>query len=171
MATIETERLVLRPFRQSDVDAYAAICADLDVMRYIGSGRVLDRADTWRAIATNLGHWQLRGYGLWAWEEKATGQLVGRGGLWNPEGWPGVEAGWLLAKPHWGKGYATEAARAVIRWGFEKLPVNEIISLIHPDNARSMKVAERLGERLVRQTMVDGIRACVYAISRPAAVA
>lgn len=169
MVTLETDRLLLRPFRASDVDAYSVLCGDPDVMRYIGGGRTLDRADTWRAIATNLGHWELRGYGLWAWEEKSSGQLVGRGGLWNPEGWPGVEAGWMLARGQWGKGFATEAARAAIAWGFANLPVAEIISLIQPDNMRSIKVAERLGEKLSRQTVVDGIRAHVYAIGRPVA--
>lgn len=167
MVMVETERLLLRPFRSSDVDAYSVICADPEVMRHIGNGRTLDRADTWRAIATNLGHWQLRGYGLWAWEERGTGVLVGRGGLWNPEGWPGVEAGWLLGRAYWGKGYATEAAAAAIRWGFSNLNVTELISLIKPENVRSTKVAERLGQKLARQTTVDGIRANVYAIARP----
>ena len=166
LQSLETPRLLLRPFRESDLDAYAAICGDLDVMRYIGGGRTLDRSDTWRAIACNLGHCSLRGYGLWAWEEKATGQLVGRGGLWNPEGWPGVEVGWLLARSHWGKGFATEAATAAIGWAFTNLAVGEVISLIHPENPRSVRVAERLGEQLLRQAVVDGTRAQVWGIRR-----
>ena len=94
--TLETERLRLRAFREDDLDAFAAIYADAEVMRFIGDGNVADRDGTWRVMSLLLGHWQLRGYGIWAAEEKETGALVGRIGLWNPEGWPGLEVGWLL---------------------------------------------------------------------------
>ena len=76
MITLETDRLVLRPFAESDLDAYAAMCADPEVMRFLG-GETWDRMKTWRHIAATLGHWQLRGYGPWAVEEKVSGTLVG----------------------------------------------------------------------------------------------
>jgi len=111
---LETERLLLRQFLETDVDLYARICADPEAMRYIGDGSTLTREQTWRSVAAALGHWVLRGYGMYAVEEKSTGTFIGRIGLSNPEGWPGLEAGWLLGRPHWGHGYATEGAKAVI---------------------------------------------------------
>ena len=102
--TIETERLLLRPFRASDWAPYAAMCADAEVMRYLGTGTTLSREDAWRAIAGMLGHWQLRGYGMWALESRESGALVGRAGFLDPPGWPGFELGWVLAREHWGQG-------------------------------------------------------------------
>src|SRR5205823_1048178 len=116
-----TERLLLRQFLEADVDLYSRMCADPETMRYIGDGRTLTREETWRAVAGVLGHWVLRGYGLYAVEEKATGQFVGRIGIINPEGWPGMEVGWLIGRQHWNLGYATEGARAVIRMAYEHL--------------------------------------------------
>jgi RimJ/RimL family protein N-acetyltransferase len=106
MTSLETERLVLRAFREEDLDTYAALCADPEVMRFLGSP--LDRAGAWRSMATTLGHLHLRGFSQSAVVEKASGRVIGRGGLWRPEGWPGLEVGWVLARDAWGKGYATE---------------------------------------------------------------
>jgi RimJ/RimL family protein N-acetyltransferase len=89
MVPLETERLRLRMFRETDLDAHAAMSADPEVMRYLGAtGEPLTRLDAWRQMAMFLGHWQLRGYGVWAVEERASGTFVGRIGLFNPEGWP-----------------------------------------------------------------------------------
>src|SRR5262245_10650028 len=102
MNTLETDRLTLAQFRETDLeadlDAYADMCGDAEVMRYIAAGQPLNRADSWRSMATMLGHWQLRGYGQWAVEERASGEMVGRIGCWNPEGWPGIEVGWMLRR-------------------------------------------------------------------------
>src|SRR5438270_8909308 len=92
-----------------------------------------------------LGHWQLRGFGLWAVEERETGLLAGRAGCWRPEGWPGLEVGWTLRREFWGRGYATEAARAALGHAFTALRQTHVISLIRPENARSLAVARRLG--------------------------
>ena len=81
-------------------------------------GKTFDRLETWRHMAFMVGHWQLRGYGPWAVEEKASGELVGRVGFLNPEGWPAFELGWTLARKFWGRGYATEAARRALDYGF-----------------------------------------------------
>src|SRR5262245_54973412 len=117
MVTLETDRLALRMLREPDFESYAAMCADPEVMRYIGDGQALVRAMACRNLAMMIGHWSLRGYGLWAVEERTTGALVGRVGFWNPDGWPGFELGWMLRRSSWGQGYATEAARAVLRIG------------------------------------------------------
>jgi RimJ/RimL family protein N-acetyltransferase len=166
MPTLQTERLILRMFCDADFDAFAALCADHEVMRYLGDGKPLSRVDAWRSMAAILGHWQLRGYGLWAVEERATGALVGRIGCYYPEGWPGFEVGWTLRHESWGCGYATEAARAALRFAFEKLDQPHVISLIHPDNERSIRVAERIGETLEGRTEVNGLEALVYGIRR-----
>src|SRR5262252_4845118 len=107
MATLETDRLRLRMFDAGDINAYAEMCADPEVMRYLG-GKTLSRLESWRHMAMILGHWTLRGYGLWAVEERATGRLIGRIGCNQPEGFPAFEIGYVLAREAWGKGYARE---------------------------------------------------------------
>jgi RimJ/RimL family protein N-acetyltransferase len=142
---LETERLSLRAFSAGDFDAFAAFMADEDVTRYL-TGHPMTRADAWRSLASSIGHWHLRGYGTWAVERKEDGAFMGRVGMINPEGWPGLEVGWTLGKPYWGKGYATEAAQAALNFAFLTQPVDKIISCIHPENAPSQAVATRIGE-------------------------
>jgi RimJ/RimL family protein N-acetyltransferase len=166
MIRLETERLILRPFVESDFDAYAAIHGDPEVTRYL-NGFPLPRWEAWRSFAIFVGHWQLRGYGVWAVEEKATGAFVGRSGLHYPEGWPGIEVGWTFDRAAWGKGFATEAGRVAMTWAFDVLGLNHIISVIHPENARSIRVAERLGMSYERDTEVNGgIKVVVYGRDR-----
>jgi RimJ/RimL family protein N-acetyltransferase len=141
---LETERLYLRAWRESDLDAFAAILGDPDVAQFLGG--VKNRADAWRIMAGHLGHWQLRGYGFWAVERKSDGALVGRVGLHYPEGWPGLEVGWTLGRAFWGQGYATEAAAASLSHGFATQPVARLISCIDAGNASSQAVARRLGQ-------------------------
>jgi RimJ/RimL family protein N-acetyltransferase len=167
MVTLETERLRLRMFRDTDLDAYAAMSADPEVMRYLGAtGEPLTRPDAWRQIAMFLGHWQLRGYGVWAVEERAGGAFVGRIGLFNPEGWPGLECTWTLARGAWGKGYATEGGRRALEYAFTELGHAHVISLIRPANTASIRVAERLGETLEGRATLFGTEALIYGISR-----
>ncbi|HWA04067.1 MAG TPA: GNAT family N-acetyltransferase [Rhizomicrobium sp.] len=142
---LQTERLVLRAMTQEDFEPWAAFMADPDVARFLG-GEPMSRADAWRSIASALGHWHLRGYGVWAVERKSDGLFIGRVGLINPEGWPGLEVGWTLGKPYWGQGYATEAARAAIDYAFTTQPLSRVISCIDPGNAASQRVAARVGE-------------------------
>ncbi len=165
---LRTARLLLRPFREGDLDAVAAMCADPEVMRYLGDGRTLDREDAWRQMAMFLGHWALRGFGNWAVQELDGGAYAGRVGLHYPEGWPGREVGWVLGRQHWGKGYATEAAGAVLDHVFGALGWPRTISLIYRDNARSIRVAERLGARLDGQATIRGHTADVYVIEAEA---
>jgi RimJ/RimL family protein N-acetyltransferase len=161
---LETERLVLREWRAGDLDAESAVMADPEVMEFMGG--VVDRVESWRRLALHAGHWVLYGYGNWVVEVKDTGATVGRVGLWQPEGWPGLEVGWRLSREAWGHGYATEAARTSIEWGFANLEVEQLISVIHPDNERSMRVAERLGMRRLREQDVLGQRAVIFGVDR-----
>lgn len=163
---METERLILRQFRELDLDAAAEMCADPEVMRFIGEFKPLDRMGTWRMMATHLGHWQLRGYGMWAVEEKSSGRLIGRVGLWKPEGWPELEVGWMLHRAYWGRGFASEAGQASIDAAFRVLGVDHLISIIHPENAASIRVAERLGETLERTWTLHGLELRIYGLHR-----
>jgi RimJ/RimL family protein N-acetyltransferase len=165
MITLETERLILRMFREEDASAYAHICADAEVMRFLG-GQPLSRLEAWRHMAFIVGHWALRGYGLFAVEEKVTGKLVGRIGFLNPDGWPGFELGWTLGREFWGRGYASEGARRALEYAFKELDRDRVISLIDPDNTASIKVAVRLGEKVEWQTELMGHQVLVYGIKR-----
>ena len=165
---LSTDRLLLRPFQDQDLDAYAAICSDPEVMRYLGDGKPLSRADAWRQMAMILGHWQLRGYSMWAVEERQSNVLIGRIGFWRPEGWPGFELGWTLGRNWWGMGYATEGARTALDFAFTRLGREHVISLIHPENRASIRVAERLGERIEGETELFGHQVLIYGIHRGA---
>jgi RimJ/RimL family protein N-acetyltransferase len=161
--TLTTERLLLRPFRDGDLDAYAAIVADPEVTRFLGDGKPLGRADAWRQMALFVGHWQLRGFGIWAVEERATGALMGRIGLFEPEGWPGFELGYTLGRNFRGRGYASEGARAALAYAREVLGRERVISLIRSENAGSIRVAEGLGAVLQGEIEFFGSPALVYA--------
>jgi RimJ/RimL family protein N-acetyltransferase len=163
---LETDRLKLRMWRESDLDDYAELSADPAVMKFLG-GKVFSRAEAWRSMAFFIGHWEIRGYGHWAVEEKSTGRMIGRIGFLNPEGWPGFEIGWTLARHAWGKGYATEGARRALAYAFTELDQRHVISLIHPENTPSMKVAERLGEKREGAARINDIDLLVYGIDRP----
>ena len=164
---LETDRLILRQWREEDFDSYAELCADPKVTRYLGEGKPLTRAESWRHMAFLIGHWQLLGYGHFAVEEKTTGKFAGRIGFLNPEGWPGFEIGWILGPSFWGKGYASEGARRALEYAFNELEQEHVISLIHPKNQPSIRVAERLGEKREGTAEIFGIQVLVYGIDRP----
>jgi RimJ/RimL family protein N-acetyltransferase len=163
---LETERLKMRQFVEADLDPYARLCADPETMRYIGLGNTLSRADAWRSMAMFLGHWQLRGYGMWAIEEKSTGEFIGRIGLHYPEAWPVLEVGWFLDRKRWAQGLATEGGRAAIQFAFDRLNLPHIASVIYPQNIASIRVAEKLGMRLERTAQVNGIDVVIYSRDR-----
>jgi RimJ/RimL family protein N-acetyltransferase len=151
---LQTERLLLRGLGQEDFDAYADFHADPEVVRYL-SGSPVSRTDAWRSLAVMLGHWALRGYGMWGVERKSDGAFLGRVGLWNPEGWPGLEVGWTLGREFWGQGYATEAARAAMNFAFVTQDIARLLSVIDVDNLASQRVAERLGETRGEQRVIE----------------
>ena len=163
---IETERLILRMLREDDdFEEYAKLCANPEIMRYT-LGKPLDRSEAWRLFAYHVGHWQLRGYGYFAAIDKASGRFAGRIGFTNSQGWPGFELGWTLGPDFQGKGLATEGARRLLRYAFEELDQPHVISLIHPENTPSIRVAERLGEKPEGQTEVLGMLLTIYGIDR-----
>jgi RimJ/RimL family protein N-acetyltransferase len=163
---IVTKRLIMRGFQEEDLDAYADMCSDVEVMRYVGTGKTLSRAESWRSMAMMLGHWQLRGYGMWAIEERRSGEMLGRVGCWQPEGWIGLEIGWTMRRAFWGQGFATEAGKVAMEYAFEELQQTHVISLIRSENMASRRVAEKLGEKLEGTAELMGSEALVYGISR-----
>lgn len=142
-----TERLLLREWRDRDRDPYAAMNADPAVMEFMSV--VLDRAGSDAFVERIEAHWAADGFGLWAVERRDDAAFLGFAGLAPPNFeapfTPCVEVGWRLAHQAWGHGYATEAARAALAWGFEELRLDEIVSFTTVTNMRSRAVMERLG--------------------------
>lgn len=165
--SLETERLILRPFDVADSQALAAIHGDEETMRFLGGqtdGTLLGAYDK---ILAYTGHWALHGYGRWAVTERATGRVIGRTGFLDaPYEWPGNELGWTLLRETWGKGYATEAATAARDFGFREIGMERVISMIHPDNTSSQAVARRLGETPWKPFTFRGADCMLWSITR-----
>src|SRR5262245_36379976 len=124
-------------------------------MRYVSAGVPMDRQQTWRQIAVIMGHQQLRGYSILAIDERATGAFLGRSVPWFPLGWPMLEVGWVVDPRRHGEGFATEAGRASLEWCFQQPGVEQVCSVIHPENVASARVAVKLGGTLER-SIQDG---------------
>ncbi len=160
MTLLRTERLVLRPFTEDDVEPFAAVNADPEVMRYIGDGAPRTLAQTGEAVERMARHWEEHGWGAFAVRLAGTGEFVGFAALavpvFLPEILPAVEIGWRVGRAHWGRGYAPEAARAAIGFAFAERGMDRLVSCVHRDNAASARVAEKLGMTLERETVVPG---------------
>jgi RimJ/RimL family protein N-acetyltransferase len=155
---IETERLKLRPWRGADIAPNTAMLADPASGRFItADGKpVTDAFIGWRNAAIMAGHWVLHGVGMFVVEEKSSGKFAGRVGPWRPQGWPGFEIGWGIASEFRGKGYAVEAAAAMIDWAFATFEIDEIIHCIDCENSASQAVARRLGAEKGREIDLFG---------------
>jgi RimJ/RimL family protein N-acetyltransferase len=164
---LQTERLLLRGWRDDDFEPWAAIVADSSVTRGLGKDAGMTPSEAWRDMAMMAGHWALKGFGNWVLEARDSGELVGRAGLYYPPDWPELEVGWTVARKHWGRGFAPEAARAAAAWAHEQLGVSHIVSLIHPANEQSIRVAEKLGEKLEGHHLVRGFDLLVYGTDLP----
>ena len=158
---IETERLRLRSFRESDLGAWSRTMGDAEVVRFLG-GTPFSREDTWRRLAMSTGLWPMLGYGYWAVERKAEGDLIGQVGFadFKRELRPAIEGlpemGWIFAAHVHGEGYASEAVRAGLDWADANLPGREIPAIIDPDNSASIRLAERVGFGPPEQALYKG---------------
>jgi RimJ/RimL family protein N-acetyltransferase len=156
VVTLATPRLLLRRWSEEDAAPLAAVNADPEVMRWIGDGAVRTPRETRSGIAQMEREWEERGFGLFAVELRATGELAGFTGLsvplFLPELLPAVEIGWRLGRDHWGRGLATEAAAAVLRYGFRERGLDRIVAVSQVGNDASERVIAKLGLGLFRET-------------------
>jgi RimJ/RimL family protein N-acetyltransferase len=143
--TLRTRRLVLRGMRADDLQPFAAMNANPEVMRYLGSGRTRTEAETWDMMARMLGQWGLRGYGMFALEDAATGRFIGRSGILHSLDWPEPELAYGVDQPFWGQGLAIESAVAIRDWAFSARGLTLLASFVRPDNAASIGVLRKLG--------------------------
>ena len=162
---LETGRLILRRFEEPDWVDLHKLYSDPECTRYTIQ-RTLTEGESWRTMATMIGHWQIRGYGPYAVENKATGTVMGPVGLWYPNDWPGPEIKWALRSTYWGQGYASEAARAVKRMAAETMPETSLISLIFADNEPSIRLAIALGAKFEEEIEFRGQLAQIFRHSR-----
>ena len=166
---VETERLELRPLTMNDLDALALIYRDSEVRKYFPEG-TLTYEQTREELEWIIDvYYAQHGFGLWATTHKQTNEFIGRCGLlpWTIDGRSEVEVAYLLAKAYWGRGLGTEAARAILAYGFKQLHLSRLICLIDPANEASINVAVKIGMRLEREAQIDGEPTLVYSVVQP----
>ena len=169
---LATERLLLRKPRAEDAAALLDAFSDPEVVRYLGGGGAETIVEVEEGIAEWLERWERWGVGFFSLERREDGLVLGRAGFvrWDPETWQiggsETELGWLLAREHWGRGYASEAALALRDWALGDRGLARIISLIQHENVRSFRVAEKLGERYERDVEVRGKPSQLYSLER-----
>jgi len=163
---IETDRLVLRPLTTADLDEVVELHAMPEVKRTMGA---FTRSAMRARLERNELEWDERGHGLVAIIERASGRFLGRSGLKYWQQFDETEVGWVLRADFWGHGFATEAGRACLDWGFRDLNVLYVTAMILPDNHRSIHVAERLGMTPLRTDSLMDLPVVVYALERPGA--
>jgi RimJ/RimL family protein N-acetyltransferase len=157
---LETARLRFRDWRESDVDPFHAFYRDPQSEAVYGTDA--QRSDAWRRMGLFVGHWQLRGYGPWALEDKKSGRFAGYCGLWFPEGWNDPEIGWGIMPEFRGAGYAGEAAARARDFGYCEKGLARLVSYINPSNKASLRVAEKLGARPDGEFLLNGKIHLVY---------
>jgi RimJ/RimL family protein N-acetyltransferase len=172
MATVlETERLLLRELTLEDAEALLEVYRDSEVMRYIGTGATFQDVEEVRErMRRARDHYARRGFGFWGVVEKATGKLIGACGIKELEGGPDIEVGYHLARAAWGRGYATEAAGACLRYAFERVGLDRVLGVVQPPNGASRRVLEKIGMTFERLGHYYGNDCRVYVATRPADV-
>jgi RimJ/RimL family protein N-acetyltransferase len=164
--TITTSRLVLRAFTAGDVEPLHHILGGRDVLRYFPNTDPPSRDKVQRLISGHLRHWEERGYGWWAVEPRSKNELIGWSGLTFLPETEEVEVAYLLGQAFWGKGLATEAARACVQYGFENVGLESIVGIVHPENIASQRVIEKLGMSFVDQSTYFGMECYRYSMDR-----
>lgn len=161
--TLETERLVLRAPHGDDYQVFQAFFADAEASRAYGGPLGADGA--WRVLATDLGHWQLRGFGRWSVTVAASGEMVGGCGLWHPIGYPRSELTWWIIPSARRQGLALEASRAAVRFGYHTLGWDLVETHMNDENEPARKLTLSLGGRIIaRERFPDGLERNVYAL-------
>jgi ribosomal-protein-alanine N-acetyltransferase len=165
---LTTARLLLRPLTLEDVDPLFAIMSQPNIMRFFPRPADTSRERAQRIIARQIETWELYGYGFWALELAATPGLIGWCGLGHIAERNETEVGYLLSQPYWGRGLATEAARASVEWGFATLNLALIVGLTHPDNTASQNVLRKAGLRFTGPDVYFGMDCLRFARERAA---
>jgi RimJ/RimL family protein N-acetyltransferase len=164
---LSSARLTLRALAAADLDGFAAMQADAEVMHHLGAGVTRSREETWDTMARMLGQWPLRGYGMFAVVETASGRFAGRAGILHPYAWPEPELAYGFDRPFWGRGYATEAAVALRGWAFAQFAMPRLISYVRPANTASINVLRKMGAEPVGSAEMLGLPAEIWAHRRP----
>lgn len=165
MLEIETERLLLRPMMDADFEWFAALRGNADVMRYIGSAGPMTREQSRERLDRYLACWETHELGMFSVRERGTATPVGWAGLQPREGSDEIEVGYAFGPPAWGRGLATEAARAAVRWGFEDRGLERIVAVAYPENDASRRVMDKLGMRYEGMRVVYGVDSVYYAVT------
>ena len=161
--TLCTDRLILRAPAASDFEAYRDFYADCAASAYYGGP--LPAAAAWRKLAYDVGHWALRGFGMWSVVEKVSGTTIGGCGIVRPEGWPRHELTWWIARSARRNGYAEEASRAAIGWAHDSLGWTEVETHMDDRNQAARRLAEKLGGVIIaREMFPDGLERNIYAM-------
>jgi ribosomal-protein-alanine N-acetyltransferase len=166
--SIATARLLLRAFTDEDDAPLHRVMADRDVMRYFPRPDPPTREQIQRLIAAQLKHWEEHGFGWWAVQLASTAELIGWSGLQFLSETDETEVAYLLGRRYWGRGLATEAARAGLSFAFETLGLERIVAIVHPENVASRRVIEKLGMVFVNRACYFGMDCCRYALDRSA---
>jgi len=160
---LKSQRLLLRVPKEEDFPTYKAFYADAHASHFYGGPMISSSA--WKQLAMEVGHWTLKGYGMWSIEILSSKEMVGGCGFWWPSGWPRPELTWWLVKSAQGKGLATEASISAINFAYQKLNWPSVETHLNDDNEAARKLVLRLGGSLLtRETFPDGIDRNVYSI-------
>ncbi len=166
--TILTENLRLRPFTPADATPMHQILCGKDILRYFpGSGKLPTLEQVQQMIDRLITHWQEKGYGLWAVELRSTGALLGRCGLQYISETDEIEIDFILDRDYWGRGFATEAGRASMQYGFNELGLVSVVGIVHPENLASQRVLEKVGLQFVEEKEYFGMACYRYMGKRP----
>ena len=164
---LRTARLLLRPLETADLDAMGQVFEDTRVSRFIGDGRLWDEASVASWLGRAQVHLATHGFGSLAVVEAATARTIGEAGLILLEGGPEVELTYTFAHDAWGDGYATEAAHAVLAWGFQSVGLERIVAIVHPQNVASQRVLEKLGMRAIGAAVHYGAELLKFELTAP----
>jgi RimJ/RimL family protein N-acetyltransferase len=165
MHELTTERLTLRPLTLADIEWFAAMRGDADIMRYIGTAGAVPRAIAEERLDRHVTCWNERGLGMFGARLHGNDDPLGWAGLQPLEGTDDIEVGYAFAKPWWGRGFATEAASALVRWGFEELGLERIVAVAYPENEPSRRVMDKLGMHYEGTRLVHGTDSVFYSLT------
>jgi RimJ/RimL family protein N-acetyltransferase len=172
MTSVETSRLLLRLPERADAQAFLDMHQDPEVIELkqvtlLEAPGGIDLA--LRNVARMLRHWSRCGYGQWAVVDKATTEVIGCVGFFYPNGWPGFDLNWIIERSRRGNGFATEAAEAALEWAWQNTKIDHVISLIGPSDARSARIATKVGESFERADVdpIIGEPVHIYGVERP----